>query len=291
MPLSASAWLVASGWIERDHVRLHDHVLLLPQHGQDLVLDEGERLGHVLPADVPAHERDDARSAPPPRAAGGAPPPRRRPPRPTTSGTPDATPRIPSHPLRPILALMMPLLAVLFSAQAAAAPFPAPDCSVVPGWTQQGPERSYDTETLFDYMNGNSEGYFAYGFTLMKGVTCVNAGGRPARDRRFGDGRPGPRVGLLRHEPRPALARRDDRLRRPGAPAAGHLREGPPLRRDRGEPGQGPPRGAAGVRDRPRGAESPARAACRTRSPGSRPRASSRTRSGSCRRASSGCAC
>ena len=26
-------------------------------------------------------------------------------------------------------------------------------------------------------MNGNSEGYFAYGFTLMKGVTCVNAAG------------------------------------------------------------------------------------------------------------------
>ena len=72
---------------------------------------------------------------------------------------------------------MMPFLAVLLSLQAAAAPFPAPDCSAVPGWTQQGPERSYDTETLFDYMNGNSEGYFAYGFTLMKGVTCVNAVG------------------------------------------------------------------------------------------------------------------
>jgi hypothetical protein len=26
-------------------------------------------------------------------------------------------------------------------------------------------------------MNGNSEGYFAYGFTTMKGVTCVNAAG------------------------------------------------------------------------------------------------------------------
>jgi hypothetical protein len=72
---------------------------------------------------------------------------------------------------------MMSLLAVLFAAQAAAAPFPAPDCSAVPGWTQQGPERSYDPETLFDYMNGNSEGYFAYGFTLMRGVTCVNAAG------------------------------------------------------------------------------------------------------------------
>ncbi len=70
---------------------------------------------------------------------------------------------------------MMPVIAVLFAAQAAAAPFPVPDCSRVPGWTQQGPLRSYDPETLFDYMNGNSEGYFAYGFTLMKGVTCVNA--------------------------------------------------------------------------------------------------------------------
>ena len=72
---------------------------------------------------------------------------------------------------------MMPLLAVLFAAQATAAPFPRPDCSAVPGWTQQGPQRTYDSETLFDYMDGNSEGYFAYGFTLMKGVTCVNAAG------------------------------------------------------------------------------------------------------------------
>jgi hypothetical protein len=72
---------------------------------------------------------------------------------------------------------MMPLLAVLFAAQAAAAPFPVPDCTAVPGWTRQGPLRTYDSETLFDYMNGNSEGYFAYGFTLMKGVTCVSAAG------------------------------------------------------------------------------------------------------------------
>ena len=71
---------------------------------------------------------------------------------------------------------MMTLLAVFFAAQAAV-PFPAPDCAAAPGWTQQGEARSYDPETLFDYMNGNSEGYFAYGFTLMKGVTCVNAAG------------------------------------------------------------------------------------------------------------------
>jgi hypothetical protein len=72
---------------------------------------------------------------------------------------------------------MMPDLAALFAVQAAAAPFPLPDCSGVPGWTQQGPPRSYDSETLFDYMDGNSEGYFAYGFTIMKGVTCVNGAG------------------------------------------------------------------------------------------------------------------
>ncbi len=71
---------------------------------------------------------------------------------------------------------MMTFLAVFFAAQAAAA-FPVPDCAAVPGWTRQGPERTYDAETLFDYMNGNSEGYFAYGFTLMKGVTCVNGAG------------------------------------------------------------------------------------------------------------------
>jgi hypothetical protein len=71
---------------------------------------------------------------------------------------------------------MMTLLAALLAAQAAA-PFPAPDCSAVRGWTQQGETRRYDPETLFDYMNGNSEGYVAYGFTLMEGVTCVNAAG------------------------------------------------------------------------------------------------------------------
>jgi hypothetical protein len=71
---------------------------------------------------------------------------------------------------------MMTFLAVFFAAQAAA-PFPAPDCAVAPGWTQQGEARTDEPETLFDYMNGNSEGYFAYGFRLMRGVTCVNAAG------------------------------------------------------------------------------------------------------------------
>jgi hypothetical protein len=71
---------------------------------------------------------------------------------------------------------MMTFLVALLAAQATAS-FPAPECDVVRGWTQKGDARSYDVETLFDYMDGNSEGYFAYGFTLMKGVTCVNAAG------------------------------------------------------------------------------------------------------------------
>ena len=75
---------------------------------------------------------------------------------------------------------LTPLLALLLLAPAplwAGDDVPAPDCGVVPGWTQKGPLRSYEPETLFDYMNGNAEGYHAYGFVFMKGVTCVNDAG------------------------------------------------------------------------------------------------------------------
>ncbi|MGC8759451.1 MAG: DUF6599 family protein [Bryobacteraceae bacterium] len=47
-----------------------------------------------------------------------------------------------------------------------------PDCSIVPGSRQQGEAREFDTDTLYEYMNGNSEGYFLYGFRKMHGVTC-----------------------------------------------------------------------------------------------------------------------
>jgi hypothetical protein len=46
------------------------------------------------------------------------------------------------------------------------------DCRLVSGWEQSGPVRSFDTETLYEYMNGNSEGYFIYGFVRMQGITC-----------------------------------------------------------------------------------------------------------------------
>ncbi len=71
----------------------------------------------------------------------------------------------------------MKLPVVLFAFLVAAAVFAAgPDCGVVPGWTQQGPARSYVADNLFEYMDGNAEGYLIYGFQKMQGVTCVKDG-------------------------------------------------------------------------------------------------------------------
>lgn len=50
---------------------------------------------------------------------------------------------------------------------------PPPDCKAVPGWTQQGPVRSFEADNLFEYMDGNAEGYLTYSFQRMQGVTCV----------------------------------------------------------------------------------------------------------------------
>jgi hypothetical protein len=73
---------------------------------------------------------------------------------------------------------MMALSAFVVAAALAGDPgFPAPDCTLVAGWTGKGPVRTFEPDTLFDYMDGNAEGYFAYGFALMKGVTCVNEAG------------------------------------------------------------------------------------------------------------------
>jgi hypothetical protein len=45
-------------------------------------------------------------------------------------------------------------------------------CSLVPGWRQDGALRHFTADNLYEYMDGNSESYFAYGFTQMQGVTC-----------------------------------------------------------------------------------------------------------------------
>jgi hypothetical protein len=64
--------------------------------------------------------------------------------------------------------------AALWSGVALAAA--VPDCKVVTGWQQQGPSREYSAENLFEYMDGNAEGYLIYGFTRMNGVTCASGG-------------------------------------------------------------------------------------------------------------------
>ncbi len=47
-----------------------------------------------------------------------------------------------------------------------------PPCTAVQGWTQQGAARSFDADNLFEYMDGNAEGYILYHFVGMKGITC-----------------------------------------------------------------------------------------------------------------------
>jgi len=65
------------------------------------------------------------------------------------------------------------VFAVAFVLMLAGAAFAQlPQCGAVAGWQQQGPTRAYDTGSLFEYMNGNSEGYFIYRFVGMKGITC-----------------------------------------------------------------------------------------------------------------------
>jgi hypothetical protein len=49
---------------------------------------------------------------------------------------------------------------------------PLPTCSLVPGWTQQGEARVFESDNLFEYMDGNAEGYLIYNFVKMNGVTC-----------------------------------------------------------------------------------------------------------------------
>jgi hypothetical protein len=47
-----------------------------------------------------------------------------------------------------------------------------PQCGAIAGWQQQGSNRAYTSDDLYEYMNGNSEGYFIYRFVNMKGLTC-----------------------------------------------------------------------------------------------------------------------
>jgi Family of unknown function (DUF6599) len=45
-------------------------------------------------------------------------------------------------------------------------------CQLVPGWEQSGASRQYSGDNLYEYMDGNAEGYLLYGFVHMNGITC-----------------------------------------------------------------------------------------------------------------------
>jgi len=68
--------------------------------------------------------------------------------------------------------LRLAIAAALLAGAAAAAGGPTPSCDLAPGWTQAGPLRSYTADNLFEYMDGNAEGYILYNFQEMHGVTC-----------------------------------------------------------------------------------------------------------------------
>ena len=70
--------------------------------------------------------------------------------------------------MRPTIAFIL-----FLAASAAFAQGIAPDCAIVPGWKQHGPLRTFEADNLFEYMNGNAEGYLLYQFLRMKGVSCM----------------------------------------------------------------------------------------------------------------------
>jgi hypothetical protein len=64
------------------------------------------------------------------------------------------------------------LLAAFLTFSFAAYPGDILHCGHVPGWEQSGPVRSFAPDNLFEYMDGNAEGYLIYGFLRMTGITC-----------------------------------------------------------------------------------------------------------------------
>ncbi len=64
------------------------------------------------------------------------------------------------------------LQAILLIASAASATQGA-DCGLAPGWEQQGATRVFDAGNLFEYLDGEAEGYLIYGFVRLRNTTCA----------------------------------------------------------------------------------------------------------------------
>ena len=67
---------------------------------------------------------------------------------------------------------MKALLAILVVASAAPAAEVA-DCRILAGWKQDGASRVFDAENLYEYLDGEAEGYLIYGFVRLQNTTCA----------------------------------------------------------------------------------------------------------------------
>lgn len=66
---------------------------------------------------------------------------------------------------------VLPVVSVVLLASFLSAQSPL-SCDLVPGWQQSGATREYTADNLFEYMDGNAEGYLLYSFRRMHGITC-----------------------------------------------------------------------------------------------------------------------
>lgn len=50
------------------------------------------------------------------------------------------------------------------------------NCHFAPGWEPSGAKRDYVADNLYEYKDGNAEGYLQYNFVRMQGITCQSSG-------------------------------------------------------------------------------------------------------------------
>jgi len=63
------------------------------------------------------------------------------------------------------------VLVIIVAASAAVAAQVA-DCRLAAGWEQDGATRIFLADNLFEYLDGDAEGYLIYGFVRLQNVTC-----------------------------------------------------------------------------------------------------------------------
>ncbi len=67
--------------------------------------------------------------------------------------------------------ILKSFLFVIIVASAASAGEVA-DCRLVPGWEQDGAARTFGADNLFEYLDGDAEGFLIYDFLRLQNLTC-----------------------------------------------------------------------------------------------------------------------